>query len=161
MPFIAGPYTGVYNSLALGQCEDGYTLDFAGRYEEVTGDNFAESVQELIWRGANMFLSMTLLEYNSAAAASAFWPWAAFGTIGQVGRVVTSAIGGNPALAKTTVLTAVAGTTATGTPATLTTAFSILAPNMNISMIFAPRLRRVPIRFQCLPNTNGVLIALT
>lgn len=165
MAFIAGPYTGTYNSLTLGQSRDGYNLQFSPRYEEVIGDNFAEAVQELIYRGVNAYWDTILQEYNAAAAASAFWPWAAMGVVGQVGRIMGSAIGAAAAVAKQMQLQVVAGTTAAAFgaagPATLTIAAAILAPNMNVSMVFAPRLRSVPIRMQALPNSGGVLFALS
>ena len=159
MPFIAGPYTGTYNTNSLGQFEDGADLEFVHYDEEVRGDNFAQAVQDLITRGSDAFLSATLLEYNAAAMTAVAWPThATFGRIGQVGRVSASAIGG-ATIAKETILTHVQGTTATNTPATLTLALSRLPPNFPIRLLFAPRLRRVPIRLQALPNSSGVLFA--
>lgn len=162
MSFIAGPYTGTYNGLALGQFEDGAELEFVHYDEEVRGDNFAQAVQELITRGVDAFLNATLLEYNAAALAAAsslMWPThATFGRIGQVGRVSTSAIGG-ATIAKTAVLTNLPGTTATANPTTLTLALCRLPPGFPIRLLFAPRLRRVPIRLQALPDINGVLFA--
>ena len=101
-----------------------------------------------------------LTEYNAAGAAAAFWPWSGtVGTIGQVGRIVAGAIGG-VTMARAMVLTATAGTTAIGNPTTFTATLSILAPNMNVGMVFAPRLRTVPIRLQCFPNVSGILFAV-
>ena len=160
MAFIAGPSSCSYNALALGQSQDGYALDFSLFFEPVRGDNLADAIQDLITRGADAYLSTVLIEYNAAGAQSAFWPQnAVFGTQGQVGRISASAIGG-VTLAKPMILTAIAGTTASATPATLTAALSILAPNFNVNLLFAPRLRVVPLRLQCLPNSSLVSFAL-
>lgn len=159
--FIAGPYTTAYNSNSLGQAEDGLTLSFTHFDEQITGDNFAEAVQELITRGVNAYLSATLLDYSAAGIQGLIWPsHGTFGTIGQVGRVSGIAIGG-VTIAKSMVLTAVAGTTASSTPATLTLALCRLAPGFPVNLLFAPRLRRVPFQVQSLPSAAGVLFAVT
>ena len=144
MAFIAGPYTVTYNSLALGILEDAPSLEMTGSVDPIVGDNYGDSVQDGVYRGGNLFFDMVLQEYNAAGAAAAFWPYAALGTMGQVGRMISS-------MAQGLVFTAVAGTTASALPATITAPNTILAPNFPVRLLFGSRLRNVPLRFQCLP----------
>ncbi|OGT57668.1 MAG: hypothetical protein A3E01_02720 [Gammaproteobacteria bacterium RIFCSPHIGHO2_12_FULL_63_22] len=148
MSFIAGAYTVTYNALALGQARDGYRLRVSPAVEEITGDNYGDTVQDGVYRGGSCFLQMDLLEYNAAAIQTAMWPYGTFGTLGVIGRLQT-------ALAKQIVMTAVAGTPAASTPATVTFARAILAPGQQTELLFAPRLRIVPIMFQILPDGSG------
>ena len=164
MAFIAGPATGQYDSSNIGQLEDGFDLQLSHHYEEVRGDNLADAIQELITRGEDAYLGGTLIEADLIGAGSPatgirklIWPnHATFGTIGQVGRVVTTSIGGST-IAKSLVFTRVAGTTAD--VATLTAALSVIAPGFRIAMKTAPRLKRIPFLMVCLPNSSGVLFA--
>lgn len=162
MSFIAGPSTSTYDTSTLGQIEDGYDLEWVTFADEIRGDNFAQALQEIIYRGTDAAINYIMLEYNQAGAQKAFWPYhATFGTMGQVGRIVASGIGASAALAKSLVLTAVAGTTAAAVPATLTGARTILAPGFPIRTLFGNRLRRLPLRQILLPDSSGILLATT
>lgn len=156
MSFIAGGYTATFDSSALGQIEAGFTLDFSFMKRIITGDNFAESPQDAVFRGMAAFIQYTLLEYNAAGAIKAMWPYGTtFLTLASKVGVLDSSV------VKSLVLTAVAGTPAAATPATLTLPRSILAPNYPVNLLFAPDLRTVPIRQQCYPDANGVFGTIT
>lgn len=163
MAFIAGPYLATFNTAVtgaevlqtLGQVEDGFNLDYTSYAEPISGDNLAQAMQEMVLRGLDMFLEFVLLEFNALAAQRIFWPYSAtFGTYGQVGRIVGSAIGSNNALANKLVLTAVAGTTAATVPITLTAPLAILAQGFPLRLLYGNRLRRVPLRLQLFPNAS-------
>lgn len=143
MSFIAGPYTVTYNSNSLGVIEDAPQIEVTPSVDGIVGDNYADSIQDGVYRGGNMYCDMVLQEYNAAGALAAFWPFAdAFGKLGQVGTLLSS-------FAAALVFTAVTGTTAT--PATVTADKAVLAPNFPIRLLFGSRLRNVPLRFQFLP----------
>lgn len=145
MAFIAGQYLVTYGGNSLGQIEDGIELEYTFSDEDIRGDNLGDSIQDAVIRGGDCFANFTMLEWNAAGALAAFWPIAAvFGKIGRVGRLKTS-------LSAALVLTAVAGTTAAGTPATLSASRAVLPRGFPVRQLFAPRLRRVPMRMQFLP----------
>lgn len=158
MTAIAGGYTCTYNSLSVGQIEDGINLipDIYG--EPIRGDNFGDTIQDGVFRGADVYAEMTLIEYDLALLTAAFWPWSAtFGKLddGIVGKLWT-------ALAKALVLTKVSGPNAS--PTSLTASKAILAPNFPVNLLFAPRLRRVPLRLLLLPyavSSNNYVFTLT
>lgn len=147
--FIAGKYDVNYNTGSIGQT-DGIRIGWRMHGQPVTGDNYADSVQDYIYRGADVWVSMTLMEYNNAKARQAFWPYdltsgdeTDVGLIGVIGRL-------NSGLAKALTLTAL-----TGSPAAshlLTIDKAILSPGHQVQLLYEPRLRIVPIRFNCLPQ---------
>ena len=148
MAFIAGPYTVTYGGNALGVIEDAPALEMTASVDPISGDNLGDSIQDGVYRGGNLYFDMVLQEYNAAGAAAAFWPYGALGVMGQVGRLLT-------AVDAALVLTAVAGTSASATPATITATNAVLAPNFPVRLLFGSRLRNVPIRFQLLPYTDS------
>lgn len=145
MAFIAGGYTATWNALPLGQIEDGIQLDFTLGAEEIRGDNYGDTVQDGVFRGGDCFLTATFLEWDLIQTSKALWYWSTtFGKIddGFIGRLMST-------FAKVLVLTKVTGPSAS--PTTLTANLAVLAPRFNVNTLLAPRLRRVPIRFQLLP----------
>lgn len=150
MSFIAGRYTATIGASALGQTADGYRLSHSFFKRLITGDAMGDAPQDAILRGAEMFLATRLLEYNAAGALAAFWPLSAtifdMGVIGRLDSAVDASI----------VLTALAGTPAATTPATLTLPASVLAEGFPVELLFAPDLREVPLRFRVYPNSSGV-----
>jgi len=158
MAFIAGAYNVTITDANkdLGQLQDGVTLTFRRYYEEVRGDNFAQGVQELITRGLDCFMDMVLLEFDAEGAIFAYWPEGGldFGATGIPGRVVTTDIGPTPRLASSLTLGAIAGTTAAENILSLGVFSAILAPGFDVSLLFAPRLRIVPLRLQLFPNQS-------
>lgn len=150
MAFICGRFTATLGASALGQTADGYRVSHSLFKRPITGDALAETVQDRIVRGAELFVSARLIEYNAAGVQNAFWPLS--GTIydmGVIGRL-------DSAIADSLVLTAVAGTPAATVPATATFLLSTLAEGFPVELLFAPDLREVPIRLAVLPNSSGV-----
>ena len=149
MSFIAGHYTATYNSQAMGQPEKGFDLLFNEEAEEIIGSNFGAAYQDDVSRGVNMFLETSLLEYNAAAARSLFWPWSSdFLSYGVPGRLGSS-------FAKPLVLTAVAGTPAAATPATITLTKVKLANGYPVRLLFDAALRKVPLRLRVQPQDDN------
>jgi len=156
MGFIAGRYTATFNSLALGQTADGYRLSFQAFKRLVTGDMYAESPQDAIFRGMEMFLAYRLVEYDAAGVESVFWPWdSTIWSMGEVGRMDVAS-----SLVKSMVLTAVSGTPAATSPATFTASKTCLAEGFPVELLYAPDLREVPIRQRIYP-TSGVFATET
>lgn len=151
MPFISGGYSVTLGGSTLGQIEDGIRQRYSFAGEAVRGDNMGDTVQDVVFRGLSdyMYFDMVLTEYNASGALAAFWYWSTtFGTIddGIVGKTLYG-------LASSLVLTKVAGPSAT--PSTLTAAHCILAPGNSVELLYAPRLKRVPLSFICLPYLSS------
>lgn len=152
MSFIAGGYTVTYNASTLGQLANGLRLSHEFFKRLITGDSYGETPQDAVYRGARVSVDCTLIEYNATGAALAFWPYnATLYTIGVVGRLDVGS-----SLAKSLVLTAVAGTTAATVPATATFLTSILQEGFPVELLFAPDLREVPLRMRVYPSSSGV-----
>ena len=148
MAFIAGTYTATLNGNTLGVTEGGFEIENINFGERIIGDNLGQSMQDYVYQGGDVFISMVLEEYNAAGAAAAFWPWAVWGTIGQVGRLAT-------AVGTALVLTDVAGTAAAGLPASISVTKAILAPGFSVRQLLATRLRKIPLRLQALPQGSA------
>jgi len=153
MAFLAGRYTATWNSLALGQTADGFRLSHSFFKRLITGDAFAQAPQDGIYQGAEVFIAGRLIAYDTAAMPTIMWPYAAtFLDMGVIGR---TDVGGS--VAKSLILTAVAGTPSAAAPASLTLPLSILAEGFPVELLFAPDLREVPLRQRVYPNgTTGV-----
>lgn len=153
MSFIAGKYAITYGSTpgSAGQTKlDSVRVSHQAYKQIVTGDNFGEAAQDGIYRGMDMFAVYTMIEYNAAKAGAIFWPYAAtLWDMGVIGRLDTG-------VAEPLILTALAGTPAASTPATLTFPDAILAEGFPVEILFAPALREVPIRQRLYPNSSGV-----
>ena len=150
--FIAGRYSGTYNSVDVGITEEGYTLsqDSAAHLINNT-DAFGDSIIDWVYRGGNVSLQFEGKAYK-AGAITPFWPYAALGklstTAAPIGRLASD-------IALAMVLTAVANTPAAATPATLTGSKSILAPNNPANLLFNSKVRNVPVRLQLLPYASS------
>lgn len=160
MSSIAGKYAVTItppagSPLSVGQLKRGIGIEHQVFKQLITGDNFAEAPQDAVFRGIAVFTQMTLLEYNAAGAASAFWPYGStYLTGGVIGRL-------DSALAGSMILTALAGTPAAAAPATITMLLSILAEGFPVSLLYAPELREIPIRQRVYPNASHVFGTLT
>jgi hypothetical protein len=150
--FIAGGYTATWNALAVGQIADGIRLIHQFFKRLVSGDAYAESPQDAIYRGAELAIAFRLMEFDAAAIQTIKWPYAA--TKWDISTVGRADVGSS--LAKSLVLTAVAGTPAAATPATATFSKAILHENFPVEVLYAPDLREVPLRMRIYP-TSGVL----
>lgn len=151
MSFIAGKYKVTHNAVTIGQLEDGMTFNTPAMYELITGDNLAEGVQDVVYRGHNVTSDLTLLEWDIAGALALYWPWgSAFLQTGPVGRVAAQ-----QSITKSMVLTAVAGPPAETQPATATLPNTILHEGVDVGHVFAPRHRKVPIRLRHFPTFDA------
>lgn len=157
MAFVAGQYTVTWNSVSVGQVKDGIRLRQTSAGEEIRGDTGGDSIQDWVHRGGDVFAQLVSLEYGAGSTAP-FWPWeTVLGRVGLPGVLASSK-------AKALVLTAVSGTTAATSPATLTGALACLPPGSSQELLFAPRLREVPLLFQLLPSvisSNNVWFTFT
>lgn len=146
--FVAGRYSGAYNSVDVGITQEGYTLqqDSDGELINET-DAYGGSVIDWVFRGGNSFLQFESKAYK-AGSISPFWPWGALGVMlaaaAPIGRLASDA-------AVSMVLSAVANTPAAAAPASLTGTKSLLAPNNPASLLFNSKVRNVPVRLQLLP----------
>ena len=152
MAFIAGRYTATWNNLALGQTAEGFRLSHQFFKRLITGDAFAEAPQDAVYRGSELTIAYRLIQYDAAAAQTLMWPYSA--TLFDMGVIGRTDVGS--AIAKSLILTAVAGTPAAATPATLTFPTSILQEGFPVELLFAPDLREIPMRQRIYPNSSGV-----
>jgi hypothetical protein len=146
--FIAGRYTATYNALSLGQTAEGIKLAFRFFKRKIMGDAGGETRQDSVYRGAEVTADMRLIEYNAAGAQAAFWPYSAtFLDLGEIGRLDVASN-----VAKQLIMTAVVGTTAAATPASITMPLVCLAEGFPVELLFAPDLREVPLKFDVYPG---------
>jgi hypothetical protein len=163
MTFIAGAFTGTYNAalggagaLSLGICEDGFELEEIHYGEPIKGDNAGDAVQDVVYRGRDVFLSAVFEECDLSGLMRCMNPHVAQSALSDQGRMGTVGML-HTNLAGILLLTAVAGTTAATVPATLTAGKAILAPGQSMRRLLASRLRKVPIRFQLLPYVDSLI----
>ena len=155
--FVAGRYAGTHGGGDLGITETGYELVFVPKGEMINeSDAYGMSLIEIVIRGIDVGLILTGLEYKGTVGTSgplgAIWPWGGtLGTYGIIGR-----LGSAGTVSASVALTATAGTPAASAPTSLTAARSLLSPNSNVSLAFNSKLRRVPIRYDCLPSDSFV-----
>lgn len=152
MSFIAGSYSCLWNSLSLGQMEDGYRIiePGTGESDDIRGDTFGQgSDQDAVLLGGNCFVEMTLLEYNAAALRTLLSKDAVSGRAFIPGTLVST-------LWASLVLTRIgSGSVVTATPATRTFARAHLARPADVAYGFQNRLRRLPLRFQIFPQVSS------
>lgn len=145
---ISGAYTATWNGVSLGlfQGEGGLpTITSVGKSKPIASSNlYGNTTIDDIHLGRDMYFEAILMEYTKGLTS--IWPfgsdWLSLGMpIGTLKR----------ALARPLVLTAVAGTPASATPATLTATYAILSTDHQPKIVYGPELRTVPIRFQLFP----------
>jgi hypothetical protein len=151
--FVAGRYTGTYNSVDLGIMEGGYEISWAISMENIDNtDAYGDTVIDQVLRGMNVFAQWNAKEYKAGplAAATPLSTLPPTGTsslkLGLIGRLATD-------VAATLVLSATAGTPAATSPASLTAAEAILAEGYDVRLLFDSRHRKVPVRMRLLPYT--------
>ena len=157
---ITGPYHGSWSGEYLGATEDGFEVEHTFYSEPVRGDNLGDSIQDEILRGADVYVNFTLIEYGKAAivegggasTGSIHWPTAASGfngagdgKVGVIGDVLSD-------YGDSLVLTALANTPAAASPASVTFPGAVLARNFPVRVLYASRLRRIPMRMIALPT---------
>src|SRR5437660_1779663 len=89
--------------------------------------------------------SVPVLEHDVAAEDVANTSACGKGVIGRLLYDLSQAL----------VLTAITGTTASASPATLTAAKTILLPGFTPRLSYGPTLRKIPLRFRLFPNVIG------
>jgi len=103
-----------------------------------SSDRYGMSMFSAIHLGLQLEAQYTLEEYKSAGIAC-LWPFGSLYAVGTIGVLYDT-------LAKALVLTAVAGTSAASSPATLTAAAAILSPSYDGNLLFGPDVRVIPVR---------------
>ncbi len=152
---IAGGYTSTYNSVAMGQQEDGFRLRNSYAKEEVRSNTYGESVIEGVYRGGNCYLQGVFIERASVLKVAAACPAnpysSAHGAMGLVGRL-------DFGLAMPIVMTAIASLSTAGTNgiASLTASNSIIDQNLSTELVMANRVSNLNLTFRLYPSgTNG------
>jgi hypothetical protein len=147
---ICGQYTVTWNSVALGimQGDAGLpTIEHSYVEEPIANtDAYGKTVIDGVYQGVNVFASMTCMEYRAGSIA-AWWPFSTLGRLGVIGRLLYD-------MSSPLVLTAIAGTPAAASPATLTASKTILAAGFGTRLLFGPTVRTVPLRFRLYPYTD-------
>lgn len=165
--FVAGKFTLTFGSSpgAVGQTREGIRTNHTIFKQLITGDNFAQAPQNAVYQGAEVFLAYTAIEYNAAKMGALIFPYAAtpgtYFSMGVIGRLDVLNDENTSNIAQQLIMTALAGTPAAASPATLTFPFTVLAEGFPIDILFAPALREVPIRQRVYPNASGVFGAVT
>src|SRR5436305_10663162 len=157
--FAVGQYTVSWNSVSLGifKGEAGLPTIKQKNFTLVVdnSDAYGKTPIEGFDLGAEFQFQGTLLEWKAGPIAL-LWPFAA--ALGQLGIIGQSLTG----LAKSLVLTAVAGTPAAAQgPATITAASTLLATNFNIDLIFGPALPELPILCYVWPSVITTITFFT
>ena len=157
---ISGPYHGSWSGEYIGATEDGFEVEHTFFSEPIRGDNLGDSIQDEVLRGADVYVNFTLIEWLKAGAvestgqagSSIHWATAnsgfngaGDGKVGVIGDVLSE-------YADSLVLTAVANTPAAAAPASITFLGAILARNFPVRVLYASRLRRIPMRMIALPS---------
>lgn len=139
--FVASRYTGSYNGADVGITEDGFELTSSSSQELINmSDAYGDSVIDGVYRGGNHFLDFTCLSYTKGIPP--YWPWAAFGAMGLVGRMASD--NARPM----SISSVLAGA---NVPLSLSTTYSLLRENLDRRLIFSSKLRKVPIGLRLLP----------
>ena len=148
MAFISGAYYADYKNYTLGIIDDGFTIDWVYRSEDINTDvGGGASPIDGVFRGVEVNISFTLAEWDATAAQAAFWPFdGGFGNCGSFGRLLSTMAGslhltrcGN----ETPVTNAI--------PRTITFQSAILAPGFSVSTLWANRHRKIPLQMRALP----------
>jgi len=154
MSSIAGPYTATFNSLGMGQIENGFTVQEPGfgQAEMIRGDNLGPGAdQDGVTQGGNCYISFVLMEYNVSVLRGLISPGSGGvpGVATPPGRLLSDYM-------YPLVLTKVSGSNAT--PSIRTFRYACLAPNNQIEYFMGNNKRFVPIRMQAFPYTlNGIV----
>lgn len=172
MTFIAGAYTvqvditGGSTDVSLGQIESGINLEWVTNKQLVTGDNQGDTAQDAVFQGKELFVGFTLMETELLRARLLYWPYSTagtgatlegvYGTQGIIGRLDVASI-----ITQKLTFTAIAGTTAAASPATITIPRAILAEDVPVRIKFGPVLRDVTLRLRAYPDAAGLFFTTT
>lgn len=151
---ISGPYHSTWNGSYLGATEDGYEVEHTFYSEPIRGDNLGDAIQDEIHRGCDVYVNFTCIEWSKAIAGAGTaggpisWPQAAARAAGVIGDVLSDGAGA-------LVLTATANTPSATAPATMSFTKTTLARNFPVRVVYASRLRRLPLRMIAYPQSAG------
>lgn len=165
--FIAGKYTITFGATpgAVGQTRDGIRTNYTIFKQLITGDSFAQAPQNAVYQGAELFTQFTAIEYNAAKMGALLFPYSGtpgtYFDMGLIGRLDVLDLALTNNIAQQLILTALAGTPAAASPATITLPLSVLAEGFPVEILFAPALREVPLRLRQYPNASGVFGTVT
>ena len=164
--FVAGRFRATYASPAsapqgvlaaayLGLVEKGWTISFGYGKELISdSDEYGAAVIDAVFRGiTNCFMQTTMIEWLASTLnlltpyGTTALPQTGAGSLntGPVG-LLDSNVGGQM------VLTSTAGTPAAISPATATFPSIVIADNFDISTLYGPYLRKLPIRMRIYPT---------
>lgn len=153
---ICGQYTVTYAGSAMGIMEGDAgvpTIEYINHTEPINNtDKYGKTTIDDIYQGADAFCAFMAMEYKASTKA-AWWPWGTFAQLGVIGRLgfnISSAL----------VLTAIAGTPAAASPASITASKSLMASGNNTRLLYGPTLRKLPIRLRLYPFDSGGNVAL-
>lgn len=150
---ISGPYTGVWNTRALGtQNDDGFVLAGAFAGQEISAsDAFGMTLVEAIWRGLNWRVRFRGLEFNKPGILASMQ---AFGSTGDSATTLTPTLANigdrMSKFAQALVLSAILGNPPT-MPQSLTALNAVVAPNSNVEYLMTSKAREAPFEMVLLP----------
>lgn len=146
----AGQYTVSYNGTSVGifEGEQGYpSILFIPQSKPIDRtDAYARMKVDSLRLGEDYQFEGVLMEYAKGIAA--LFPYGVFGRQGVRGTLKWS-------LAAALVFTAIAGTSASATPATITASKAILADGFQSKLVYGPDIRVVPVKMDLLPYDGG------
>lgn len=152
--FIAGRYSGTYDSSNLGLMQAGFEMQYDHKEQEINrSDAYGDTLIDTIARGGNWSIQYEAMEAWLTGLKRAVLPY--MSNLGELGTIGTL----GSAAAKALVLTATSGTPAAASPATLTATLCKLAPNSQTRVFqMDSMLRTVPVRMILLPaDASGTI----
>lgn len=156
-PFTSGRYDGQLGGSALGQTGDGVRNTHEVSKQLIIGDNFGDAVQDAVYRGMNLFTEFTLLEFESAKAEAAFWPYGNMYKMGVIGRLDVATDSSQATIVAQLVFTALANTPAAldAAPLSFTLPLAILREGFPVQILYGPVAREVPVAMRIYPDAAG------
>lgn len=144
--FTPGHYAMTHNGNACGLVTSGgQSLRFRPSIKKINNTSlYGDTLIDGIYRGMSGVQLLVTFKEWTAAIRALLWPWSTnLGEQGLIGQLSSE-------LAKPIVLTAQAlSPAAVNGPATLTAALALLAPENDVSILFGPDERDVPVLFDC------------
>ncbi len=149
---VAGQYLVTWNGSSMGMFEGDAgcpALSQVEHEEPVNNtDRYGRTKIDGFYLGGDWFFDGSCIEWLRNTVR-AWWPFGAnpmeMGTIARRRYDMSAPL----------LLTAIAGTPAANSPATITAAKALLAANFNTRLLFGPTLRKLPIRQELMPYKGG------
>lgn len=155
---ISGPYTGTWNTFALGtQNDDGFVLTATFTGQEINAsDAHGMTLVEAIWRGINWRLRMRGLEWSKAGILAAMQMFGSTGAPNTTFTPTLANVGDRYSkYAQPLVLTSVLASSVSFV-STLTATNAVLAPNSNTEAMLTSKMREAPLEMVLLPYAATV-----